>query len=111
MKKYQQELNLPAAKLLQEVTTRWWSILAMLESILKNRNSTTLALSNAKKFNLILTEPEIARIKEIIELLDFFKKATDQCGVENDISITLILPTFHLLKKKLSEVTEENQLC
>ena len=38
MKKYQQELDLPSHILLQEVTTRWWSILGMLESLLKNKD-------------------------------------------------------------------------
>ena len=34
VRKYQHELDLPPAKLLQEVTTRWWSILAILISIM-----------------------------------------------------------------------------
>ncbi|MCP4255070.1 MAG: hypothetical protein GY775_17020, partial [Candidatus Scalindua sp.] len=33
VRKYQEELDLPPCKLLQEVTTRWWSILIMLTSI------------------------------------------------------------------------------
>ena len=67
-------MDLPAKKLLQEVTTRWWSILHMLKSIVANENSTTLALRDANKVHLILTSDEIKRIKEIIELLTCFKK-------------------------------------
>ncbi|MCP4392729.1 MAG: hypothetical protein GY804_00390, partial [Alphaproteobacteria bacterium] len=33
VRKFQEELDLPPRKLLQEVTTRWWSILIMLNSI------------------------------------------------------------------------------
>ena len=66
VRKYQQVLGLPPVKLLQEVSTCWWSILAMLISIKKERNATTLALSNAGKNNLILTNKEFSRILEII---------------------------------------------
>ena len=65
-------MDLPAKKLLQEVTTRWWSILHMLKSIVANENSTTLALRDANKVHLILTSDEIKRIKEIIGLLTCF---------------------------------------
>ena len=43
VRKYQEEFDLPQAKFLQEVTTRWWSILQMLISIVQNKDSTTLA--------------------------------------------------------------------
>ena len=67
-------MDLPPKKLLQEVTTRWWSILYMLESIVATEDSTTLALRDSKKLHLILTSDEMKRIKEIIELLTCFKK-------------------------------------
>ena len=43
VRKYQEDFDLPPAKLLQEMTTRWWSILQMLISIVQNKDSTTLA--------------------------------------------------------------------
>ena len=80
VRKYQDELDLPAKKLLQEVTTRWWSILYMLKSIVPNENSTTLAFRDAKKVQLILTSEEIKRIEEIIALLTCFKEMMDKFG-------------------------------
>ena len=74
VRKYQEEMDLPPKKLLQEVTTRWWSILHMLESIVATEDSTTLALRDSKKLHLILTSDEMKRIKEIIELLTCLKK-------------------------------------
>ena len=67
-------MDLPPKKLLQEVTTRWWSILHMLESIVATEDSTTLALRDSNKVHLILTSDEMKRVKEIIELLTCFKK-------------------------------------
>ena len=74
VRKYQEEIDLPPKKLLQEVTTRWWSILHMLESIVATEDSTTLALRDSKKLHLILTSDEMKRVKEIIELLTCFLK-------------------------------------
>ena len=71
-----------------------------------NRNSTTLALSAAKKIHLILTEEEVNRILEIIDLLKVFKRNTDKLGVQDDITITLILPTFNSFRKTLMEVKQ-----
>ena len=67
-------MDLPPKKLLQEVTTHWWSILHMLESIVATEDSTTLALRDSNKVHLILTSGEMKRVKEIIELLTCFKK-------------------------------------
>ena len=51
VRKYQDDFDLPPAELLQEVTTRWWSILQMLISIVKNKDTTTLMLCDAKKYS------------------------------------------------------------
>ena len=107
VRKYQDELDLPAKKLLQEVTTRWWSILHMLSSIVANVNATTLALRDADKVELILTSEEIKRIKEIIAFLTCFKEMTDKFGSESDITITLIIPTFKSFKDILEQVKED----
>ena len=107
VRKYQDELDLPAKKLLQEVTTRWWSILHMLSSIVANVNATTLALRDADKVQLILTSEEIKRIEEIIALLTCFKEMTDKFGSESDITITLIIPTFKSFKDILEQVKED----
>ena len=88
------------------MTTRWWSILAMLISIKNARSATTLALNEAGKNHLILTNTEFSRILEIIDLLEEFKKKTDQLGVKNDITITKIVPTFEFFRKYLRKPQE-----
>ena len=69
VRKYQDELDLPQGKLLQELMTRWWSILTMLISIHQNQDPICLALGKSNKIHLILTQEELSQIKEIIELL------------------------------------------
>ena len=78
---------------------------------MKTESATTIALRNAKKYNLILTPAEVLRIKEIIKLLQFFKDGTDKCEVESDISITLILPTLRCFDAHLREKKEVNLPC
>ena len=78
----------------------------MLISIVQNRDSTTLALSDAGKLQLILTSEELRRIHEIIDLLKAFKERTDKLGVQDDITISLIIPTFDFFRKTLTKVKE-----
>ena len=103
VRKYQEDFDLPPSKLLQKVTTRWWSILHMLSSIEGNKDCTNLALLDAGKKELILTFDGVRRIREIIDLLTEFKNKTDKLGVQNDITITLIIPTFDYFRDILKE--------
>ena len=52
----------------------------MLISIVHNKDTTTLALCDAKKLQLILTGEEMKRIEEIMDLLKCFKARTDKLG-------------------------------
>ena len=46
--KYQQELELPLLKVLQENNTRWWTILIMMKRIMENIDAITLTLAKKK---------------------------------------------------------------
>ena len=59
IKQFQQELELPNHTLLQEVSTRWWSILGMLESLVENEAAVVLALQKANKVNMMIVHDEI----------------------------------------------------
>ena len=79
IKKFQQELELPNHTLLQEVSTRWWSVLGMLESLIENRMPVVLALEKANKVNMMLGHNEIPQVQKIIK---DFKLAGEQLGKE-----------------------------
>ena len=90
----QNELGIPQQALMQEMITRWWSILSMLESIYKTRNAVALSLLKFDKKHLVLTSDSLSKIKEIIDLLKEIKVVTDQLETENDVSITHIITNF-----------------
>ena len=94
-------------KLIQEITTRWWSILRMLLSIINNLHPVVIALTDANRSSLVLKPLEINRIKEIIGLLQIFKSNTEMLGVQSDITITLIIPIYKIFKDTLSTVGEK----
>ena len=48
--KYQEELHLPKDALLQEVTIRWWSVIAILTNLINNIEPVGQALKNVIKF-------------------------------------------------------------
>ena len=101
VRKYQDELDIPISAILQEITTRWWSILHMLISIIKNVSAITLALVRYKKKHLIITEDDQLKIKELITLLTPFKQVGEVFGMDRDITITSIVPMFMYLKQQV----------
>ena len=101
IKKFQQELELPNHTLLQEVSTRWWSILGMLESLIENIEAVVLALQEANKVNMMIGHDEISQVKEIIVMLKLFKLVGEQLGKEKGVTITKIIPMFNHLKTKV----------
>ena len=97
----QNELGIPQQALMQEMITRWWSILSMLESIYKTRNAVALSLLKFDKKSVVLTSDSLSKIKEIIDLLKEIKVVTDQLETENDVSITHIIPNFKFLRDSI----------
>ena len=46
------------------------------------------------------------RIEEIIDLLKCFKARTDKLGAQDDITISLIIPTFEYFRNALKVVNQ-----
>ena len=86
---------------MQEVTTRWWSILMLLESIMKNIDSLTIAVNNHGRESLILSITEQNEIKSIIELLKVFKYVGETLSSEKVVTISLIQPMFIEIRQEL----------
>ena len=101
IRKYQEELDLPKHALLQEMATRWWSILAMLENLRKNIEPVELALQKGDKVKMILSQQEQNHVKEIITLLRKFKFVGEQLDKENDVTISQIIPWFNHLNDEV----------
>merc|ERR1712121_510372 len=100
--KFQEELEMPILKLLQENNSRWWSILIMMQSIKQNITPLQLTISSYKnKHHLILDGVDLVAIDHIIDLFEPFKEAAEKLGAEKQVSISLIVPVIHFLKEHL----------
>ena len=105
---FQQDLEMPILKLLQENNTRWWSILIMMTRIKDNMHPLMLTIAESRnRFHLILTEDEQDAISDIIDLFEPFKEAAEKLGAEKQVSISLVLPVIHYLKAHLEENVED----
>ena len=100
--KYQEELELPLHRVLQENNTRWWSILLMMQSLMDKMTAVTLVLGNNNKSHLILNHNDKSSICCIIKLLKPFKECGEKLSSESNVTISLIIPLFDKLKKHLS---------
>ena len=109
VRKYQEELDIPISAIMQEMTTRWWSILHMLTSILNNTTAITLGLSDFGRTHLLLTVDEKTKIKDLIALLKPFKEVGEVFGRDKDITLTHIVPMFlHLQNTVLFEYPNDS---
>ena len=100
--KYQEEMELPLHRVLQENNTRWWSILLMMESIMNNLAAIIVVLGTNGKTHLILDSAEQTSINLIIRLLTPFKVCGEKLSSENNVTISLIVPLFEKLKRHLA---------
>ena len=75
--------------ILQEMIVRWWSILEMFKSIEKSFDPIILALSRCDKSNLALSGTDLTKIKDIIKLLEPFKKYVELFSKESGLSSEL----------------------
>ena len=99
---YQKEFELPLLKVLQENNTRWWSILIMMERILLNFHPITVTLAGNNQPFLILNNDDKDKMTAIVALLQPFKECGEKLSSENDVTISLIVPFFQILKQHLS---------
>ena len=68
-------------------------------------------MSKASRHDLVLTNEEEIKIKEIIQLFTDLKAKTDYLGVADEITITSILPTFEYFRAIFKErKAKENNL-
>ena len=103
LKDYQQQLDIPLHKLLQENNTIYWSILLMFTSLVENKAALTLTLAKQNKHYLILTHDDWRHIYKLIKLFEPFKITGNMLGLEKHVSISLIIPLFAKLKEVLAE--------
>ena len=87
--KFQEELELPLHRVLQENNTRWWSILLMMQSIMDNIAAIIVVLGNNSKNHLILNLSEQTSINLIIKLLKPFKECGEKLSSETNVTISL----------------------
>ena len=69
---------LPSLTVLQECPTHWWSMLKMLQRIVKLWTSIASTIVQAEKPDLMLSEQDIIDIKGIIALLQPFKHISEK---------------------------------
>ena len=73
----------------------------LLESIMKNIDSLTIAVNNHGRESLILSITEQNEIKSIIELLKVFKYVGETLSSEKVVTISLIQPMFIEIRQEL----------
>lgn len=97
-------------QLIQEVSTRWNSTYAMVKRIHDQATPINRVLSNANKFNLMLTEHEIRVLKETIAVFMPLSQATELLSASSYPTAGLVIPVYHKLKILLADLPTDTYI-
>ena len=103
------ELNINQHKLIQDVSTRWNSSLAMIERIIEQRTALNAVFSDCHKYDFIINENENKLLLEIVYVLTPFKAATDLLSGSKYVTASLSLPIFYTISNHIKECFSDSE--
>ena len=98
---FQDEVEQPLQRVLQENGTTWWSILLMMRCLTQKKDLVDLTLVRSQKANLVLSPIEEKETRLIIRLLTPFERSGEKLSSEDNVTISLIISIFETLGEHL----------
>lgn len=119
LREEQRKRNLKQLKPLQEVTTRWNSVLYMIKRLiaLNTEDCLIVILSKLPKASESLNFNNFIELNEIVKVLQSFETATNQISGQKYVTVSLIIPLVVGLHNNLTEIEHSltsdigKQLC
>jgi hypothetical protein len=99
--------ELDEESLIQDVSTRWNSILAMLDRLLKHKDAVLATLEQHNHKLSLPTASEWDKLSAMAKLLQPCKDASDFLGGESYVSCSSVLPTLAKLMKLMAESDDD----
>jgi len=96
LSKAAEELQLRHLSLIQNVTTRWFSCLAMAQRLLSQKEAVNKVLDEAGDSKFKLNDADFARLEQLVKLLAPLKEISDFLGGEKYVTGSC---TVHILRK------------
>ena len=88
---------------LQECSTRWWSLLLMLERIKRIWGPLLQVIIKGDREELMLSETDLNNIEAMIGLLKPFKEISDTLEGERYVTVSMVQSYMVLIKGYLAE--------
>lgn len=119
LREEQRKKNLQQLKPLQEVATRWNSVLHMIERLITLNTEDCLIITLSKLPNApeSLSFNDFIDLKEMVKLLQPFETATNQISGQTYVTVSLIIPLVVGIHNNLTEIEHSltsditKQLC
>jgi hypothetical protein len=105
----QRLLDMPVLKLIQRCETRWNSVHAMVQRIVRMQPALCAALmqiDNATKRHL-MPEVEMEGLEQLLTILEPFSELTQEFSSESKVTISQLMPTLHVLKQLLEPLASD----
>lgn len=103
-----QDMQLNNLALIQDVTTRWFSVLAMAERIVAQKQAIDKVLDDTGALrNNRLSDAEIGRLEQLIKVLGPLKDISDRLGGEKYVTGSIVLHASRKLEMFLMPTTDD----
>jgi hypothetical protein len=97
-----QDFQIDNLCLIQDVTTRWFSVLAMAERLVSQKDAVDKVLNdNGFCADKRLTDVEITRLETLIKLFTPLKEISDRLGGQNYVTGSVVIHAIRKLEKLL----------
>lgn len=111
LKNVQVKLDKPIRSIPSYSSTRWWSLLKLLEVYVEQQLPLIEVLSSWHKGKLkenILTQKELGEIKDMIEIIKPFQNVSENMSGEKYVTLSVIIPILNHTQDTVKETLAEN---
>lgn len=102
--------NVLPTSLKQQCDTRWNSVYDMLYSIELNLKEIESILLERKEYSQYMDQIDHVLMKDLMDILSFFKKASEQLSADQEPTLHLVLPWINKLKNYCEAKTTDSSV-
>ena len=107
LEKAAQDLQISNLCLIQDVSTRWFSILAMAERLISQKDAIDRVLQENCVDNIRLSDIDISRLETFVKLFSPLKEVSDRLGGQNYVTASVVVYSVRKLEQFLLPTADD----
>ena len=107
---HQNRMNQKVLSLIQECSTRWWSILIMIYRILEIQEPLNAILGQKHKAGLILSPYDLERQQAVANLMARFQTFATMLGGDHYVTMSYLKEMLVKINEHIKDTTDDSQM-